>query len=244
MARLDGKVALVTGAAHRVGRGIALALAAAGAHVAVHYHTSGAAAAATVADLQALGVRAFAAQADQSDPAQAAGLIDAVLARFGRLDILVNSAAIMEPGDVLTLTPEAWDRSLAVNLRGPFLCAQRAARAMLAAGGGAIVNIADLAGLEPWTRYPQLSVSKAGVIMLTRVLARALAPTVRVNAVAPGPVAAPQGWNDARWRAVWEHTPLRREGTPTDVGAAVVYLAGAPYVTGVILPVDGGTLLQ
>lgn len=243
MSTLAGRVALVTGGAHRVGRGIALALAAAGADVAIHYNASAGPATATVATLEALGQRALAVQADLADPAAVAPLFERVLAHFGRLDVLVNSAAIMERVDVLAMTVAQWDRTLNTNLRAPFLCSQIAGRHMLAAGGGAIINISDVAGLEPWPSYAHHSASKAGLIMLTRVFARALAPSVRVNAVAPGPVAKPQGWDDPRWEAVWGKLPLKRAGTAEDVGEAVVYLAGARFVTGTVLVVDGGDSL-
>jgi pteridine reductase len=242
---VENRVALVTGGAHRVGRGIALALARAGADVLVHYHASADAAAETVAAIQGLGRRSRAVGADLGDPEGVAQLFAGLDgATAGRLDVLVNSAAIMERGDVLTLSAAEWDRTLAVNLRAPFLCAQQAARRMLAGDGGVIINIADVAGLRPWAGYPHHSVSKAGLIMLTQVLARALAPRVRVNAVAPGPVAAPQGWDAARWQTVWSRLPLQRAGSPDDVGEAVVYLVQADFVTGEVLVVDGGDRLR
>ena len=238
---MTGKVALVTGAARRVGRAIALSLAAEEMNVVVHYHRSESEAQQTRSEIAALGVETIAVQADLSTPGGVDALLDAALARFGRLDALVNSAAIMEKTDVLILSAANWDRTLNTNLRGPFLCCQRAARQMLTQPeGGAIVNIADVAGVEPWAKYPAHSVSKAGLIMLTQVLAKALGPAIRVNAVAPGPVAKPADWDEALWRHVGQHTALRRTGTPDDVARAVVFLLNNDYITGETIVVDGG----
>jgi NAD(P)-dependent dehydrogenase (short-subunit alcohol dehydrogenase family) len=187
------RVALVTGGAHRVGRSIALALAREGAHVAITYHASADKAQRTVAEIEACGVGGLAVQCDQSDATQVSAVFDAIQARWGRLDILVNSAAIMQQKPFLDITPQDWDTTIGINLTGPFLFSQHAGRMMLARSSttgetsGVIVNIADEAGLTPWPRYVHHSISKAGVIMLARAAALALAPKVRVNAVAPGP---------------------------------------------------------
>jgi NAD(P)-dependent dehydrogenase (short-subunit alcohol dehydrogenase family) len=239
---LQNKVAVVTGAAHRIGKSIAVGLAETGAHVVVHYHQNADQAQATVDEIKRKGVRAVAVGGDLGTAPGVDALFHATEAEFGGVDILINSAAIMEAGEVLTLTREAWQRTLDLNLTGPFFCAQRAARAMLARGSGAIVNIADLAGLEPWAKYPAHSVSKAGIIMLTKVLAKALAPHIRVNAVAPGPVAKPQGWDNARWHTVGEHTLLKRTGSGYDVSQAVNFLLQQEFITGETLIVDGGSL--
>jgi len=238
---LRDKVAVVTGAAHRVGKFIALELAGAGAHLVVHYNSSEAQALTTVEELKQKGVRAIAAGGDLSAPAGIDHLFRSAEAEFGGVDVLVNSAAIMERGEVLTLALEDWQRTLALNLTAPFFCAQRAARSMLARGGGAVVNIADLSALEPWAKYPAHSVSKAGLVMLTQVLAKALAPRIRVNAVAPGPVIKPPDWDEARWRAVGEHTLLKRTGSGYDVARAVRFLVEQDYITGETLVVDGGS---
>jgi NAD(P)-dependent dehydrogenase (short-subunit alcohol dehydrogenase family) len=248
---LSGRLALITGGAHRVGRALALAIAGAGADVIVHYHRSAEAAAATVAEAQAMGVQAVALPADLAAPDGPDQLFADIERRFGRLDVLVNSAAGMEAGDVLSLSRADWQRSLDLNLTAPFLCAQHAARLMLAkppaepeaaepAEAGCIVNIADLAGLQAWARYPAHSVSKAGLIALTQVLAKALAPRIRVNAVAPGTVLRPADWSDERWQALANRTLLKRAGTPADVARAALYLLQAGYVTGETLVVDGG----
>jgi pteridine reductase len=149
----------------------------------------------------------------------------------------------MQAGSVGDLTRAEWQAVLDLNLSAPFFCAQAAARSMLARGGGAIVNIADLGGLRPWARYPAHSVSKAGLIMVTQVLAKALAPTIRVNAVAPGPVLKPQGWDEARWRGVGSRTLLKRAGSGYDVARATQFLIEADYITGETLVVDGGRLI-
>ena len=242
------RVALVTGGAHRVGRSIALALAREGAHVAITYHASADEAQQTIAEIEACGVGGLAVQCDQSDATQVAAVFDAIQARWGRLNILVNSAAIMQQKPFLDITPQDWDATLGINLTGPFLFSQHAGRMMLARSSTAdetsvIINIADEAGLTPWTRYVHHSISKAGVIMLTRAAALALAPKVRVNAIAPGPVLKPEGWTDERWETLRPSTPLDRLGSPQDVVEAVLYLIRAEFVTGHVLVVDGGRTL-
>lgn len=236
---LRGKVAVVTGGAHRVGKAIALALANAGAHVVVHYRASSEAAA-TVAEIETLGVRAIGVAADLADPAGATAVFEAAEREFGGVDVLVNSAASFQSGHVLTISPEAWQETLNLNLSGPFYCAQLAARSMLQRGGGAMINLADLSGLQPWAKYPAHSVSKAGLLMLTKVLAKALAPTIRVNAIAAGPVMKPPDWNEARWQAVGSHTLLKHPGSGYDVARAALFLLQEDYVTGATMLVDGG----
>ena len=239
---LQDQVVLVTGSAHRVGKAIALAAAAAGARVAVHYHRAEAAAQATLDELHAWGIDAAAFQADQADPAQIDALFAAVIQRFGRLDVLVNSASAFLPGEFLDLDIADWQRGLAVNLSGPLLCCQAAARRMLAQDppGGAIVNILDTIGRRPWPRFTAHSVAKAGLLHLSTGLARSLAPHIRVNAVVPGPVLKPDAMPAARWDALGARLPLARAGQAGDVGRAVVYLAAERFLTGVVLSVDGG----
>jgi len=242
---IHDRIALVTGGAHRAGKAIALALAREGAHVAITYHASAEQAQQAVAEIEARGVGALAVQCDQSDPAQVAAVFDAIREKWVKLDILVNSAAIMQQKPFLDITPQDWDATIDVNLKGPFLFSQQAGRMMLAhpQGAGVIVNIADEAGLAPWPRYVHHSISKAGVVMLTKATALALAPHVRVNAIAPGPVLKPEGWTDERWDALRPSTPLDRLGSPQDVCEAVLYLIRAEYVTGHVLVVDGGRVL-
>ena len=236
---LRGRVALVTGAGHRVGRAIALALGARGARVAVHYHRSESLALETVARLEASGAEGALFRADLSAPDAPAQLVAEVVERMGALDALVNSAAGMERTPLGEVTVEQWDRILALNLRAPFFCAQAAAP-HLRARRGAIVNIADLAAFETWPAYVPHGISKAGVVQMTRALARALAPDVRVNAVAPGAVLLPEGWDDAAADRLAATTPLGRLGAAADVAQAVLYLLDADYVTGETIVVDGG----
>ena len=233
-----GRVALVTGSGRRLGRALALGLANAGARVAVHYHGSRAGADETVATIEARGGEARAFQADLRDAAAPARLVDDVADAFGALDVLVNSAAVMERTPIGGVTPGQWDAMMALNLRAPFFAAQAAAAHMTA--GGCIVNIADLAAFEAWPAYVPHGISKAGVVQMTRALARALAPAVRVNAVAPGAVLLPDEWDGAAAERMRSTTPLRRLGDPSDVVEAVLFLVRADYVTGDTVMVDGG----
>ena len=239
---IKDKIAVVTGGAHRVGKAIASGLAEAGAHLVVHYHQSEDQAKFTVEEIRQRGVRAIAVGGDLASYDAVVNLFRAAEAEFGGVDILVNSAAIMESGNVLTLTPEAWQRTLGINLTGPFFCAQQAALLMKARKGGVIVNIADVSAFEPWAKYPAHSVSKAGLVMLTKVLAKALAPEVRVNAIAPGPVIKPDDWPDERWRTVGRHTLLKRTGSGYDVARAVNFIVEQDFMTGETLVIDGGSL--
>ena len=240
-APLSGQVALVTGSAHRVGKAIALTLAQGGADLVVHYHRSSEAAADTASEIRALGRRALAVAANLGDVAQINQLFQEVEREFGQLDVLVNSASAFEAADFLTMTPAQWDETLNVNLKGPAFCAQAAAHLMLARGGGRIVNVADVIGLQPWPRFPHHSVAKAGLIMLTQVLAATLAPRIRVNAVAPGPVLKPSGMSDERWREIGAASLLGRAGHAADVAEAVLFLLCSNYITGEVLVVDGGS---
>jgi pteridine reductase len=240
---LAGKTALVTGAAHRVGRSIALALANRGCDLLVHFNRSEQEASETVALAKQAGVHAAAAQADLSRHAGIEALFQSLDQNFDGLDLLVNSAAIMHAKDLILVDQEDWDRTIDLNLRSPFFCIQWAAQRMRKRGKGAIVNISDVAGLMPWKRFPVHSISKAGIEMLTKVAARALAPEIRVNAVAPGPVLKPEGYEQQRWEKITQNVPLRRGGTPEDVAEAVVFLFENEFITGETLIVDGGRTL-
>jgi NAD(P)-dependent dehydrogenase (short-subunit alcohol dehydrogenase family) len=238
--KLRGKVTLVTGGAVRVGRVIALALAREGADVAVGYHRSGVAARRTVSELRSLGVRAVALRADLGKPAEARGLIAAVVRRLGRIDVLVNNAAMFFRTPLATTTRAQFDRLIAVNLRGAFFCSQAAARAM-GRRGGRIINIADVGATRAWPGYIAYGLSKAGVVMLTKGLAAALAPGIQVNAVGPGLVLLPAGFPRESSRRLAARIPMRRHGAAEDVAAAVTFFATCPdYITGQILYVDGG----
>ena len=238
-----GKSALVTGGAHRVGRAVALALARHGCDLMLHYFHSGEAAADTAAEARASGHQVATFTADLSRMEGVQALFAAVDRTFGGLDVLVNSAAVFEPVSLLEASEEDWRRTMDLNLRGAAFCLQQAARRMKARGGGAIVNISDAAGHRPFRRYPLHSISKAGVEMLTRVAALELAPTIRVNAVVPGPVLKPPGMSDERWHNIATRGPQRRPGTPEAVAETVLFLLRNDYITGESLRVDGGDLL-
>lgn len=233
-----GRVALVTGAGQRVGRAIAESLAAAGWRVAVHYRASAAGAEEVVRGIAQRGGEARAFAADLSDPAACERLVDDAYTHFGALDLLVNSAAGMERTRLGHTTAAAFDAIVALNLRAPFLLAQAAARLMPA--GSAIVNIADHMAEEPWPDYAVHGIAKAGVMAMTRHLAAALAPDIRVTAVAPGFVLAPPGMAPEAVDQFADDTPLRRIGSPADVAEAVRFLADASFITGETLFVDGG----
>jgi pteridine reductase len=237
---LTGTVALVTGGAVRVGREIARALAEAGADVAIGYRRSAAEARATVRELETRGVRAVALRADLARPREAGALVAGAVRRLGRLDVVVNNAALFFRTPVLAATPAQFDRLLAVNLRAPFFVSQAAARVM-SRRGGRIINIADVGAVRAWPGYVPYGVSKAGVVMLTRGLAAALAPRIQVNAVAPGVVLLPEGFPRESAARLAARIPMRRHGRPADVAEAVRFFATcSSYITGQILFVDGG----
>jgi pteridine reductase len=243
MIDLHGSVALVTGGAHRLGRAIALALGQAGANVVVHYNRSAEQARVVLQDLEALGVQSAAVAGDLSRVAEVERVVDAAVARWGRLDVLVNNAGIWGSTPIGTVTEERWSELIDTNLRSAFFAAQRATPALRAAGG-AIVNIADVGALRPWRNHTPYLISKGGIITLTEALAKDLAPEVRVNAVAPGAVLLPDDWTPEQIERATRNVPLKRLGRPEDVAQAVLYLAQADYVTGVVLPVDGGRRLS
>lgn len=235
-------VAVVTGGGVRLGRAIALGLADTGHDVVVHYHRSRGPADEVVERIGALGGRAEGVQADLSRPEGVAALARGVTDHFGRLDLLVNSAASFDATPLLEVDAERWDAVMDLNLRGPFLVT-RALAPLLSASRGSVINLVDLSALHPWVRYPHHAVSKAGLLHLTRIMARVLAPEVRVNAIAPGTVLPPDDYPDAEREREIARTPLRRIGTPDDVVRAVHFLATSPFVTGELIVVDGGRSL-
>ncbi len=240
---LAGRVALVTGAGRRLGQEIAVGLGRAGCDVAVHYRGSADGAETTARLVREAGRTARKFAADLRDAAAARALPDAVAAAFGRLDILVNSAAVMGRREFGEITAADWSDALDLNLSAAFFTAQ-GATPHLRRTRGKIVNLADLAAFEVWPSYLPLNVTKAGLVMLTQALARVLAPEITVNAVAPGAVFPPDDWPaEARERLV-ATTPLRRLGAPEDVVRAVLFLLHNDYITGVVLPVDGGRLVR
>ena len=235
MSELAGKIVLVTGAAKRIGRGIALRLAREGARVAIHYDRSEVDARRTAEECG--GAELF--RANLESVAQIQRMFTAVKDRLGRLDGLVNNAARFTRIDPLDITEADWDFIHSVNLKATFFCNQGAARIMKAQGSGRIVNISSLGGIRPWAEHAHYCASKAGVIMLTRALAKAWAPEITVNSVAPGVI--PFEDIDERGKRMIEHTPAQRGGTPDEIADAVVYfLTASNFVTGQVLAIDGG----
>jgi NAD(P)-dependent dehydrogenase (short-subunit alcohol dehydrogenase family) len=236
---LHGQVALVTGAGRRIGRAVALRLAAEGARIIVHYRNSRSEAEAVAAEIGRNGGEAICIQAELTRVKEIDGLFEQIEERFRRLDILVNNAAIFSPTPVGSTEEPQWDAVLDTNLKAQFFAAQRAAPLLTQSGHGRIINFASLGGLQAWPTYTAYSVSKAGVIMLTRCLARALAPAVTVNAIAPGTISFPEDAPDIAERAI-RSSPLQRTGSVDDITNTVIYLLNAEFVTGQILVVDGG----
>ncbi len=236
---LGGRRVLVTGAAKRIGRALALALARAGADVAITYRGSAADAQATVTELKMLGVRALAVGCDVQDEANVQAAVAAVAGEFGGLDLLVNNAGAFETAPLEAITTEQWDAMFATNTRGPFLVA-KAAHAYLKASHGRIVNIGSLGGIHPWATHGHYCTSKAALHMLSQTMAKAWAPEISVNCVAPGMIVT-SGEVSAGYEHFAAKTPMKRNGTPQDVAAAVVFFATAPhFITGQLLAVDGG----
>lgn len=236
---LTGKVALVTGAAGRIGRAIALALGRAGADVCIHYNRSGTHAEITAEDIRALGVRAETVQAELTDVEQIGRMFQAVEGRFARLDVLVNNASVFYPTPLAELSQQQWDELMAVNARAPTFCIQAAARLMR--DGGAVVNLTDISAARPWRRFVAYCAAKAALAAVTVSAAKALASAgIRVNAVAPGVIAPPPGASAESVARLVKPIPLGRKGDPEDVAAAVLFLVQNDYVTGQTINVDGG----
>jgi NAD(P)-dependent dehydrogenase (short-subunit alcohol dehydrogenase family) len=238
--RLTGQVAVVTGAAKRIGRSIALAFAREGADVMVNYESSEAEALRVVEEIRAHGRRALAVQGNVAHRDDVQKLFRAVEAEFGRLDILVNNAGMFFSAKFEDLTEEQWDRIMDTNLKSQFLCCQVAAPLLRKSGRGRVVNLSSLGGLLPWPAYTHYCVSKAGSIMLTKCLARALGPEITVNSIAPGTI---QFEGEAVDEDYVKRVPLHRTGTGEEIAEAAVYLATAEFVTGQVIAVDGGRLL-
>jgi len=246
---LAGKTALITGAARRLGRASALALAAAGADVAITFRDSAREARETVVDLSALGVRAFALRCDVNEEASVKSMMSEAGRELGRLDILVNNAANYETVEFEKLTVKQWDRIFASNTRGPFLVSREALKWMRAPRGrkkveSKIINMGSLGGIQPWATHAHYCSSKAAVHMLTKVMAKAFAPEIAVNAVAPGMIDLGEKAAAGFMRRMAKQTPMRRNGMGEEIAAAVLFFATAPqFVTGQILVVDGGLSL-
>jgi NAD(P)-dependent dehydrogenase (short-subunit alcohol dehydrogenase family) len=249
---LRGKTALITGGAKRLGRASALALAGAGADVAITFLESAREARATVADLSGLGVRAFALRCDVTDEASVRVMVKQAGRELGRIDILVNNAANYETAEFEQLTVKQWDAIFASNTRGPFLVSREALPWMRRRGKGSgakvearveakIINMGSLGGLRPWATHAHYCSSKAALHMLTKVMAKALAPEIAVNAVAPGMIDLGEKSAAAFMRRMARETPMKRNGRGDEIAAAVLFFATAPqFITGQILAVDGG----
>jgi NAD(P)-dependent dehydrogenase (short-subunit alcohol dehydrogenase family) len=231
-------LALVTGAAHRLGKAFVLALARNGYAILLHYRSSRRDAIRTASEIRTLGVPVFLAQADLSQPQNIAGMFEQVDKIPHRLKVLVNSAAVIREGNARTLAIQDWDEAFDLNLRAPFLCAQEAAKRMT--DGGLIVNVTDVGAQKSWTRYPAYAISKAGLEAMTRILARAFAPGIRVNAIAPGLVLKSETTSDADWQRLVNRLPLKRQATPDEIASALEFLLKSEYVTGQTLIIDGG----
>jgi len=240
---LRGRCALVTGGAVRVGRALSLGLAAEGVHVAVHYNGSAREAEEVVERIRSSGGEAVAIAGDLSDQDGVRTVAEAVTEAWGELDILVNNASVFPDARFEETDAGVWDLAMAVNLRAPFFLTQRLASALAAGDGGVVVNIVDLAGIQAWRTHVAHGISKAGLVHFTRVAARALAPRVRVNAIAPGTVLPPDDTPEEEIARLARRAPLGRIGEPDDVLGALLYLLRADFVTGEILGVDGGRAL-
>lgn len=242
---IERKVGLVTGGARRLGRHLSLSLAQRGYTVAVNHSSSEEAARRTVEEIRGKGGDAMAFRADVSDPAQVVALAADVEEALGPVTLLVNNAAVIPPSPFDSLDEDVWSATMGVNLDGTYRCCREVGRRMLKHGGGVIVNIACLGAFQPWHKHIAYSVSKAGVVMLTRCLAKSMAPTVRVNAVAPGTVDITDEPAPTTVTPAPAAIPLQRHAAPSDIAGAVLFLAeDTCYVTGQTLVVDGGTSLQ
>ena len=227
-------LALVTGAAHRLGKIFALTLAEKGFDIVLHYYQSLGDALQTQTEIEAIGRRVILVRADLTDPSQ----IQALVSGLDPLHVVVNSAALMPGGNVNALTLENWDTALDLNLRAPFLLSQECAKKMRQ--GGLIVNITDVGAQKAWSRYPSYTISKAALESLTKVLARALAPGIRVNAIAPGFVLQSNIVPEDEWQRLIHRIPLKRAARTEEIASALEFLLKNEYITGQTIVVDGG----
>ena len=231
-------LAIVTGAGHRIGKAFALTLARNGYAILLHYWTSEAEATETARELRALGALVHLCRADLTELPGITALFSEADKIVRPLRVLVNSAGVLRVGDPLKLSPQEWDETLSLNLRAPFLCSREAASRMKQ--GGLIVNVTDVGARKSWSRFPAYSVSKAGLEALTSILARAFAPTIRVNAIAPGLTLRSKVVTDDEWRRLVERLPLKRAGSVDEIASALEFLLKNEYITGQTLVIDGG----
>ena len=236
-------VVLITGAAQRVGRAVALNLASHGANIAFSYYADSEPWRDTLAQIEAAGVNAFATQADVSRQDNILSLVNQVIQRFGRIDVLVNNASVWLKQPALEITERDWDMEMTLNAKAPFLMAQAVAPHMQRAGKGLIINITDLSAFQTWAGYVHHSASKAALVALTKVLALEWAPAIRVNAIAPGTVLLPDDADDAKRQWAVERSALKRIGSPDDVARTIRYLIEEDFATGAVYFVDGGRAL-
>jgi pteridine reductase len=240
---LKNKVAVITGGARRIGRAIALDLAAHGTSVAVHYHTSQREADAVVGDITTNGGRAQTFRANLEHIAEIEQMVTNVLDAFGRIDILINSASVFSPTPIETITERDWDANLDTNLKAPFFLSKFASAAMRTQGAGKIINLGDWAGIRPYKDYLPYSVSKSGLIGLTKALAKELAPKVQVNCIALGMVIPPETYTKEEVDRLVSRTLTKTLGTPEDVARAVLFFCETDFATGAVLTLEGGRLL-
>jgi pteridine reductase len=240
---LSNRVALITGAGRRLGRAIALDLAAHGTSIAVHYRSSQSEADAVVAEITNNGGKARAFRANLEHVAEIEQMVANVLDAFGRIDILVNSASIFAPTPIEELTERDWDANLDTNLKAPFFLSKFAGAAMRKQGAGKIVNLGDWAGIRPYKDYLPYSVSKSGLIGLTKALAKELAPEVQVNCIALGMVMPPEDYSKKEVERLVSRTLTKKMGSPEDIARAVIFFCETDFATGTILPLEGGRLL-
>jgi pteridine reductase len=238
--KLEGQTAIVTGGAIRLGRAQAIALAEHGANVVVHYHASAGPAEEVVRQIQSLGSRAIAVQADLANASAAMGIVDHAVAAFGRADILVNSAAIFEPGYWDDTTEDGWDRHFNINLKSPFFLTQAFAKQVASERYAHVVNIADWRGVHPGTDHVAYTLTKAAVVAMTKSLALALAPNIQVNAIAPGLILPPPGRGAQYFERAAPHIPAQRTGSAEEIVKALLFLLDSDFVTGELLYVTGG----
>ena len=236
------QVIMLTGGAIRVGRQVALHLAGLGAHLSFTY-LPGEPGPQTQAEVEALGVRCLATPLDVRDAAAIRAWVAATKAHFGRIDVLINNASVITRRPFLEMTEADWDNSVDVNVKGVFLCSQAVAPTMLAQGGGVIVNVTDLSAMKVWPGFAHHAVGKAGVIQLTRYMAKELGPRIRVNAIAPGPILPPDGSSPAETDRAMAMIIIDRMGTPQDAARLMVFLIENDFLTGGVYHVDGGSAL-
>ena len=243
--KTKNRVAIVTGGGHRLGRQIALALGRNGFSVVVNYHSSKEGATSTVKELKKMGVTAISIEADISKSREVNRMVSKTISTFHKVDLLVNNSAIFIHSPLAETSEKIWNNTININLKGIFLCSQAVSKYMLKQKKGKIINIASLGGIQAWTQHVPYSVSKAGVIMLTKVLAKSLAPNILVNAIAPGTIEIAGEEDPASVKLPTKQIPLKRYGKPTDITDMMVFLATkAEYITGQVFVIDGGRSIQ